>query len=313
LFYAGDLEKGLLYSNFKVEKGRPVIASREERGKVEAELVTVGSFERLAGEVVRRLEGGFVVLEGPKGIGKSTLAAYTAWRALLNGQVDAILSVSKLDVGKASELENLVRDAGKRFLVLYDPSPLPAYYKPGAYAREVRKAFERSSVGSFLVEETLRELLTLKGVERVSVLVVLPDDVYRSVIERNPELKDELERYTLRVDLRDPQFLEEVVKAYSGCAGSFKELAESIAKFEGGYTLVAKYAGLTLREKKCSVEDVRKTLEEARGSRSFSSRTTCGVCSSRVVGTWLGGLQYQYSSTPSSALCRKVCRTWRRR
>jgi hypothetical protein len=264
LFYAGDLEKGSLYSNFKVEKGRLVIVSLEEKGKVEAELVTAGSFERLAGEVLRRLEG-VVVLEGPKGIGKSTLAAYTAWRALLNGQADAILSVSKLDVGKASRLENLVRDAGKRFLVLYDPSPLPAYYKPGAFAREVREAFERSSVGSFLVEETLRELLTLKGVERASVLVVLPDDVYRSVIERNPELKDELERYTLRVDLRDPQFLEKVVKAYSGCAGSFEELAESIARFEGGYTLVAKYAGLTLREKKCSVEDVRKTLEEARG------------------------------------------------
>ncbi|MCC6003637.1 MAG: hypothetical protein LM590_04780 [Thermofilum sp.] len=265
LFYAGDLEKGSLYSNFKVEKGRPVIASLEEKGKVEAELVTAGPFEKLAGEVVRRLEGDFVVLEGPKGIGKSTLAAYTAWRALLNGQIDAILSVSKLDVGKASRLENLVRDAGKRFLVLYDPSPLQAYYKPGAYAREVREAFERSSVGSFLVEETLRELLTLKGVERASVLVVLPDDVYRSVIERNPELKDELERYTLRVDLHDPQFLEEVVKAYSGCTGSFKELAESIARFEGGYTLVAKYAGLTLREKKCSVEDVQTALREAKG------------------------------------------------
>ncbi|MCC6051205.1 MAG: hypothetical protein LM580_10880, partial [Thermofilum sp.] len=264
LFYAGDLEKGSLYSNFKVEKGRPVIASLEEKGKVEAELVTAGSFERLAGEVLRRLEG-VVVLEGPKGIGKSTLAAYTAWRALLNGQADAILSVSKLDVGEASRLENLVRDAGKRFLVLYDPSPLHAYYKPGAYARELREAFERSSVGGFLVEETLRELLTLKGVERVNVLVVLPDDIYQSLIKRNPELRSELERYTLHVDLRDPLFLEEVVKAYSGCTGSFKELAESIARFEGGYTLVAKYAGLTLREKKCSVEDVQTALREAKG------------------------------------------------
>ncbi|MCC6049741.1 MAG: hypothetical protein LM580_03490 [Thermofilum sp.] len=265
LFYAHELEAGLLYSNFKVEKGRPVIGSLEEKGEVEAELVTAGSFERLAGEVLRRLEGGFVVLEGPKGIGKSTLAAYTAWLVLLNGQVDAILYVDKLDVGEASKLKNLVRGAGKRFLVLYDPSPLQAYYEPGAYAHEVRKAFERSSKGSFLVEETLRGLLSLRDVERVSLLVVLPDDIYRSVVERNPELKGELERYTLRVDLRDPLFLEEVIKAYSGCTGSFKELAESIAKFEDGYTLVAKYAGLTLREKGCSVEDVRKALEEAKG------------------------------------------------
>ena len=265
LFYADDLEKSRLYYNFKVEKGRPVIGSLEEKGKVEAELVTVGSFERLAGEVLRRLEGGFVVLEGSKGIGKSTLAAYTAWLALLNGQVDAILSVSKLDRGEASGLENLVGGAGKRFLVLYDPSPLHAYYEPGAYAHEVREAFERSSVGSFLVEETLRGLLKLRGVGRVSVLVVLPDDIYRSVIERNPELKGELERYTLRVDLRDPLFLEEVIKAYSGCTGSFKELAESIAKFEDGYMLVAKYAGLTLREKGYSVEDVQTAIDEAKG------------------------------------------------
>jgi hypothetical protein len=269
LFYAHELEAGLLYSNFRVEKGRPVIGSLEEKGEVEAEveaeLVTAGSFERLAGEVLRRLEGGFVVLEGPKGIGKSTLAAYTAWLALLNGQVDAILYVDKLDVGEVSDLKNLVRGAGKRFLVLYDPSPLQAYYEPGAYAHEVREAFERSSVGSFLVEETLRGLLSLKGVERVSVLIVLPDDIYRSVVERTPKLRSELERYTLRVNLRDPLFLEEVVKAYSGCTGSFKKLAAMIAKFEGGYTLVAKYAGLTLREKKCSVEDVRKALEKAKG------------------------------------------------
>jgi len=260
LFYAHELEAGLLYPNFKVERGRPVIVSQEEMRRVKAELVTAGSFERLAGEVLRRLEGGFVVLEGPKGIGKSTLVAYTAWLALSRGHADAILYVYKLDVGEALRLENLVKDTGKRFLVLYDPSPLHAYYKPGAFAGEMREATNTKSF-----KNTLQELLTLKGVERVSVLVVLPDDIYRSVVERNPELKGELERYTLRVDLRDPLFLEEVVKAYSGCAGNFKELAESIAKFEGGYTLVAKYAGLTLREKKCNVEDVRKALEEAKG------------------------------------------------
>lgn|GEM_PF-921168 len=260
LFYAHELEAGLLYPNFKVEKGRPVIASREEKGKVEAELVTAGSFEKLAGEVVRRLEGGFVVLEGPKGIGKSTLAAYTAWRALLNGQVDAILSVSKLEEGEASRLENLVKkmvkNTGKRFLVLYDPSPLHAYYKPGAFAREVREAAETAEV-------TLRELLELAGsAAGVLVLAVLPSELYGDL---SSQLKEALKNRTLHIDLRDPFFLEEVVKTYSGCKGDFGELAGAIAKFEGGYTLVAKYAGLTLREKGCSVEDVQTALREAKG------------------------------------------------
>jgi hypothetical protein len=256
LFYAHELEAGLLYPNFKVEKGRPVIASREERGKVEAELVTAGSFERLAGEVVRRLEGGFVVLEGPKGIGKSTLAAYTAWRALLNGQADAILSVSKLDVGEASRLENLVKRVGKRFLVLYDPSPLHAYYKPGAFAREVREAAEAAEV-------TLRELLELAGsAAGVLVLAVLPSELYGDLCS---QLKEALKNRTLHIDLRDPFFLEEVVKTYSDCKGDFGELAGVITGFEDGYTLVAKYAGLALREKGCRIEDVWKVVEEAKG------------------------------------------------
>jgi hypothetical protein len=50
----------------------------------------------------------------------------------------------------------------------------------------------------------------------MNVLIVLLSDIYQSVVERNPELKGELERYTLHVDLRAPQFLEEVVKAHSG-------------------------------------------------------------------------------------------------
>jgi hypothetical protein len=250
-----------------VREGKLLIESKEREQEFFVELVTAGRFEVLAREVLERLGGsGFVVLAGPKGVGKSALAAYAVWLALRDGFADAAVRVSGMERGKILKLKRLAENVSRgRFIAVYDPSPLEAYYEPGAYAREVREAFERSSVGSFLVEETLRELLALKGVERVNLLVVLPDDIYRSVIERNPELRSELERYTLRVDLRDLRFLEEVVRAYSGCAGSFKELAGSIAKFEGGYTLVAKYAGLTLREKECSVKDVQTALREAKG------------------------------------------------
>jgi hypothetical protein len=257
LFYADDLEKGLLYPNFKVEKGRPVIASREEKGKVEAELVTVGPFGKQAEEVLSRLEKGFVVLEGPKGIGKSTLATYTVWLALLEGLADAVLQVIELERGESLSLERLAESLkGRRILALYDPSPLPTYYEPGAFAREARKAVEA-------VEETLQELLKLaESGSRVLVLTVLPSDLYEAL---SPELKEKLEPFAMHVNLRDLLFLEEIIKEYSSCTGSFEEMAEAIARFEGGYTLVAKYAGLTLREKECSVEDVQTAIDEAKG------------------------------------------------
>ena len=258
LFYAGDLEKGLLYPNFKVEEGRPVIASREEKGKVEAELVTVGPFGKQAEEVLSRLEKGFVVLEGPKGIGKSTLATYTVWLALLEGLADAVLQVIELERGESLSLERLAESLkGRRILALYDPSPLPTYYEPGAFAREARKAVEA-------VEETLQELLKLaESGSRVLVLTVLPSDLYKEAL--SPELKEKLEPFTMPVNLRDLQFLEEVIKEYSGCTGSFEEMAEAIAGFEGGYTLIAKYTGLMLRGKGCSVEGVEEMLEDAKG------------------------------------------------
>jgi len=262
LFYAHELEAGLLYSNFKVERGRPVIVSQEEMGRAKAELVTAGSFEKLAGEVVRRLEGGFVVLEGPKGIGKSTLAAYTAWLALLRGHADAILYVYKLDAGEALRLENLVKNTGKRFLVLYDPSPLHAYYKPGAFAGEMREV-----ANTEVAKNTLQELLDLAMSEtRVPVLAVLSSDLYNQLYEElSPQLRESLKTRTLHIDLRDHSFLEEIIKAYSGCHRDFKELAKNIASFEGGYTLIAKYAGLTLRNKGCSIGEAWKLVEEAKG------------------------------------------------
>jgi len=287
LYCATDLEEGLLYTNFKVEGGKPVIVSLEEKVEaisleekveVKAELVTAGSFGKLAEEILARLEGqekGFVVLEGPKGIGKSTLAAYVAWLALLRGWVDAIIHVAKLDVGEASKLRNFVEltlspalskgSLKGRFIVLYDPSPLHAYYELGAFPEEMRKAVEA-------VERTLRELLKLaKSGNNVCVLAVLPSDLYESLSQK---LKGELDRFILCVNLRDPLFLEEVIKAYLSCeelvkayssSGVLRRLAERIAEFEGGYTLVAKYAGLWLRNEGGKVEDIEKVLEEAEG------------------------------------------------
>jgi len=67
LFYAHELEVGLLYSNFKVESGRPVIVSQEEMGRVKAELVTAGSFEKTSSKRHGEAERGFCSPRGAEG------------------------------------------------------------------------------------------------------------------------------------------------------------------------------------------------------------------------------------------------------
>ena len=257
LYYTEDAEKGLLYKHFKVEDGKPKIKSEGGGGQpLYVDLVTAGGFEKLAREVLERLgRDGIVILEGPKGIGKSALAAYVVWKALRNGFVDSVALPEE-----SPGFEDLLDIVEKgRFLALYDPSPLKAYYKPEYAGKEVSGTVEE-------VEEVLGQLFELaESGNRVSVLVVLPRDIYQCLIKRNPKLRSKIRRFILRVNLRNPWFLERIIRAYSGCTGSFEELAETIARFEGGYTLIAKYAGLALREKCCGFEDVEEMLEEAKG------------------------------------------------
>ncbi|RSN74563.1 hypothetical protein [Candidatus Methanodesulfokora washburnensis] len=258
LFYAYELEEGLLFP-FKVEKGRPLLKGDKDKVK----LVTAGRFGELPEEILRKLEGGFVVLEGPKGIGKSTLAIYSAWLGLLRGLVSSIATVDKLERGQRSVFMNLleimesVEGTGTKLLVFYDPSPLKAYFEPGAFSKEIRKAIKS-------VEETLYELLRLaKTDRRTKVIAVLSSDIYGMLSE---ELKQELENSNriVHVDLQDHTFLEGIIRTYSGCTGDFRELVERIKELESSYTLVAKYAGLWLYEKGCELGDVKVAVEEAK-------------------------------------------------
>jgi hypothetical protein len=245
LYYTEDVEKGLLYKHFKVEDGKPKIKSEGGGGQpFYVSLVTAGGFEELAREVLERLgRDGIVILEGPKGIGKSALAAYMVWQALRGGFADSV-ALPEESPG-FEDLLDIVEKGG--FLALYDPSPLKAYYKPEYAGKEVSGTVED-------VEEILEQLFELaESGNRVSVLAVLPRDIYQSLTERNPRLGSKIERLILRVNLRNSQFLQGVLEAYSGCPSGFEKLVDLIEECEGGYTLVAKYAGLTLREKGCMV------------------------------------------------------------
>ena len=254
--FVSDVEAGLLYHNFVVVGGAPRVKTRAagRQGDVVVDVVAGGAFGRLAGEVLDRLErDGLVVLVGPHGVGKSTLAAYAAWLALWRGAADAVVSAGEVKTGLASALENLQNNTGRRFLFLYDPVPVTAYYEPRAVGEEAEKEKER-------VRRAVEEALRAAG-KGVKALVVLPDELYRDL---SPETKQAVEKYVVKAVLNDVEFLHEVVRRYSGCGDGYKELAEKIAQLDGGYTLVAKYAGLWLRERGCDAGDVEKAVEEAK-------------------------------------------------
>jgi hypothetical protein len=288
VFYIYDVENGLLYGNFTVEGGVPKIetwvgkAKNEQNKQSEQEpppktdLVDAGKFRKVAEEVFSKLvKDGRVVLVGPRGIGKSTLATYVTWRSLfgslgsvaLDKPMDAVIRVDSLNPGDALELNNLIKVAGRRFVVVYDPSPIKAYYKPEAMQvvehgnKSVKNITLRELVE--IVKNTLKELVEVRN---AWVVIVLPRELYDEV-SKSEELRNilnEIRSYIIDVDLKDEEFLREVIRKYSKCDNVSDDLVRRVMNFDS-YTLVAKYAGIWLHEKKCEVEDVDKALRESAG------------------------------------------------
>ncbi|MDT7971184.1 MAG: hypothetical protein RQ842_11480, partial [Vulcanisaeta sp.] len=234
----------------------------EQEPPPKTDLVDAGKFREVAEEVFSRLvKNGRVVLVGPRGIGKSTLATYVVWRSLrgslgnmvLNEPVYAVIRVDSLNPGDALELNNQIKTAGRRFVVIYDPSPIKAYYKP-----EAMQVVEHDIES---VKTTLRELMEVRN---AWVVIVLPRELYDEV-SKSEELRNilnEIKSYIIDVDLKDEEFLREVIRKYSKCDDVSDGLVKSVMGFDS-YTLVAKYVGIWLREKGCKVEDVDKALGES--------------------------------------------------
>ena len=264
LFTIEDLENGLLYSNFVVEGGVPKILTWAgfRKDDLETDLVDAGKFREVAENVFRKLiKDGRVMLIGPRGIGKSTLATYVAWRSLLGSlggvvldkPVDAVIRVDKLDPIDTLKLNNQIEATNKRILVIYDPSPIEAYYEP-----ETMWIAKYDIIGT---RETLKELMEVRN---AWVVVVLPRELYDEVSE-SEELRNilnEIRSYTINVNLRDEGFLREVIKRYSGCDNVSDDLVRRVMNFDT-YTFVAKYVGIWLRERECKMENVDKALRES--------------------------------------------------
>jgi len=253
-----DVEMGGLYENFVVPNEKPYVDLQVGLFP----LVAGGRFEEEARRVMEKLErDGVAVLVGPKGIGKSTLAAYVVWKMLSGGGVEAAIRVEKS--AKELTLKRTLGFVERKTVVLYDPSPLEVYYKH-KYMDETERPEE--------VIETFEELADFlqSGGGGVRLLVVLPTDLYEVVEDKvfesfkDEELKKAFKNAVLKIALNGAEFLHSVIKTYSSCEGDYSKLAEEIAQFNGGYTLVAKYAGLWLRDNGCKVESVERAVEEAK-------------------------------------------------
>jgi tetratricopeptide (TPR) repeat protein len=260
VFFIDDVENGLLYGNFIVKGGVPKIKTQLGTAKNEPEidLVDTGKFRAVAEDVLSRLtRDGRVVLTGPRGIGKSTLATYMAWSSLLGGlgkvldkSMDAVIRVDKLNPGDALELNNLIKTTSRRFIIIYDPSPIKAYYKP--------EAMQMAKHDIESIKKTLKELME---VENAWVIIVLPKELYDEV-SKDAALKsvlDEVRKDIINVNLKDEEFLSEIVKRYSGCDNVSEDLVKGIMGFDS-YTLLAKYVGVWLSESKCRVESINNAL-----------------------------------------------------
>jgi hypothetical protein len=253
-----EVEAGQLYDNFRVKGGTPAVSVAEGVFR----LVETGQFKEAVQEVLGRLAAyGVVVLRGPKGVGKSTLAAYAVWLALRGGVVSYAARIQKMERGQRVLLRNVLDAVEEgRLVAVFDPSPLEFYIEPGAYAETTQVAVAAASA-------TFEELLKFAEENRGQglVLAVIPDDLYNAL---DDEVKKRAERYVLPLDLRDAEFLTEIIYEYSGCRKTPREklriLAEKIAQFNGGYTLAARYAGLWLRKNGCNAGDVERAVEAAR-------------------------------------------------
>jgi Mrp family chromosome partitioning ATPase len=294
VLFLEDVEMGGLYENFVVLNERPYVDLQEGLFP----LAAGGRFEEEARRVLEKLErDGVAVLVGPKGIGKSTLAAYVVWKMLSSGEAEVAVRVEK----SANELtlKRTLDFVKRKTVVLYDPSPLEVYYKR-KYMEEAERPEE--------VVKTLEELADFlqSGGGVVRLLVVLPTDLYEGVKDKMPGA---FKNAVLEIKLNNVEFLHSVIKTYSSCEGDYSKLAEEIAQLDGGYTLAAKYAGLWLRDNGCNAGDVERAVEETkkepkvffahyiwhvllRGSSDLARRVAVPLLLHAVFGTVPVGVTY---------------------
>jgi len=286
-----DFVQGIVYPNIKVEDSELRIRVEDRYHN----LVKTGKFNELVNGVRDRLKSdGVVVIVGPKGIGKSTLAAATIGESLNNYEVGFIARVDVLNEDNYSRFQTFIENYSKKFvkyfgrlLILYDPVSTEIYEEepgtqPKQYQGESTEAYEEGPRYSRIpkdIETTIGHLINIKRLKTLgdsgqTILIVLPSDVYNALSHR---ARNALEKYKLDASPRliNIEFLVELIREYSktddnpnGCALSddvLNELASNVAKFDSGHALIARFVGEELVRNNCSVGEAKSLISEARG------------------------------------------------
>lgn len=255
-----EFGKGGLYSNIKVADGELKIGVDKKYYHV----VEAGKFESTINDVINKLEESkVVVLTGPRGIGKSVLAASVIWRLLNNGEVGLVAKVDELNENNDSEFENFIEDYSKEFktvfgrlLILYDPSSTKIY------KRERKKQPIPANIN-----DTIELLTHSELTEDSMLLIVLPSDIYDNI--PSEDTKKSLEQHRIKVELSDIKFLSEIIREYSGkCKdklneNELNELASKVAEYKEGYTLIARLVGMELTKSDCNIDGIKRMIEES--------------------------------------------------
>jgi KaiC/GvpD/RAD55 family RecA-like ATPase/uncharacterized protein YdhG (YjbR/CyaY superfamily) len=270
----GEFAKGRIYPNIKVENGE--LRVRVEDGY--HSIVRAGKFNDLVNEVRDRLlKQGFVVVVGPKGIGKSTLAAAVIWKLFMNGDIGLVARVDVLDSKNSSEFTTFIENYGEEFsehfgrlLILYDPVSTKTYERVDIDVKaDIQANIERT------IEDLMKAIKSISSeAPKPLTLIVLPSDVYNAL---SGERRNELEGYKLDVsqDLINTEFLAELIREYTrtksnpnGCALSDRKLSEltgELAKFDSGHALIARLIGEELARSNCSAREIEELIGKAKG------------------------------------------------
>jgi KaiC/GvpD/RAD55 family RecA-like ATPase/Asp-tRNA(Asn)/Glu-tRNA(Gln) amidotransferase C subunit len=268
-----DFEQGIIYPNIKVENGE----LRVRVGDGYHSIVRVGKFNELANEVRGRLvSDGVVVVVGPKGIGKSTLAAVAIWELLVNGDIGLVARVDVLNEDNYSRFKTFIENYGEEFvkyfgrlLILYDPASTESYEKVGI---DVKAPIQSN------IERTIKNLVDVVDsispkASRPLTLIVLPSDIYNAL---SNDMRAKLESHSLDASqgLINTEFLAGLIREYTrtrsnpdGCElgnDVLSKIASELVKFGSGHALIARLIGEELARNNCSASDVEKLINNAK-------------------------------------------------
>jgi hypothetical protein len=150
-----------------------------------------------------------------------------------------------------------------RLLILYDPSSTVIYKTTKIY--EIEK--KEQPILAY-IDNTIKNLLIdFEFTKDSMMLIVLPSDIYEKILSE--DTRKSLEQYRIEVELSDIEFLSEIIREYSGkCKdklneNELSELASEVAKYEEGYTLIARLVGMELTKSGCNIDDIKRMIKES--------------------------------------------------